>query len=317
MNPYDDQWTALVRECQFLVAQFNQGALQLSRVPIPTNQFTEMNHQAFNFHLYEGMLSVTTALERLCKLTLSSWGYLTTGKFPRVQNFGHNIGDLFRRIEEIDFSEISTQITMPSGKEVEGSSNFDAPLVALMTYYASGHGRYAYLDSLSALSDGREVPRSVSDEWLTIVRDAKPVPDWLQERCQYPEIMSNALQMLANETGAFFVETAVVSRFEFEYGAPLVSESANVALQCFDYAQWVSAIFKLVSHEIIYPSSSNPYSARVFPTVSEMLASLLGPQELWFENNILFVDDYQTTMESVMDFHSSNTEQTDQEDFYS
>lgn len=282
--------------------------MQLSRVPTPEDWDRWGTHRAYNFHLYEGLLSTTTALERLCKLALSAWDYLNLDTFNPVKSFSHNIKKLFKQVDEIDLSTLSFNRNSQPISPVKNPSDFTTSLVELLTYYSNGLGRYEHLESLSKRTGDNKKPRmSVSDLWFNLASSADKQPDWLIERCAYPEIMTFTLQNIAETTGADFIETAVVNRFEFNYGAPLAPKSANVALRCFEYAHWISKIISTICDEINYSQTSQK---RIFPLLSECLVSLRAPQQLWFENEILFVEDYETTMESVKEFQS-NTDESD------
>ncbi|BAU95233.1 hypothetical protein N24_0971 [Corynebacterium suranareeae] len=267
------------------------------------------SHRAYNFHLYEGLLSTTTALERLCKLALSAWDYLNLDTFKPVKSFGHNIDKLFKQVDEIDLSALSFNRNSRPITPVKNPSDFTTALVELLTHYSNGPGRYEHLESLSkGTADNKQPLRSVTDHWFKLASSVGKPPDWLIERCAYPETMAEALQNIANTTGADFIEAAVVNRFEFNYGAPLFPDSANVVLRCFEHAHWISNIISIICDEINFSQTTQLFPNRVFPDLSELLVSLRSSPQFWFEYEILFVEDYETTMESVKSFYQNRNE---------
>lgn len=291
------KWNSIISETQFAVHQAVDGIRTLAYVTNPDQLLFPDDGVELRYKLHNGLLSFTTGLERLAKLTVSANHFRLYGKYPKISGYSHAVTVLLDAVEGMDISSIPEQKRRAGEYVLAGRPAVPLPLVPLLEKYAKGGGRYEYLDSLS----GSDVEPGLYKDWIALANGYE-APDWLDHYLALTSSMPTAIYKIANlvdAQGSGNAETLLQPYID-EFDEPLHPKSVAIALDCFRVARWVSGCLYTISSELFYPNSRVRGDFPVFPYLCEILGpKLLHSAEDYFCFSILRLDDPTTVREAL------------------
>lgn len=300
---YRESAGGLVVEVQFAASQFQSGMYHLCRVPLDLDGdiFQEMREDAFKFALHDGLLGITTGLERLAKVVLTMQGFRDTGEFPNLRRFGHRLGSMFQEIEDsqIRFGQSvgGQSIRAASDVSTEGLEPFDSKLIKLLDNFAGGGGRYEYLDALSGGSGGGgRITQSMHSAWKELADSEAGVPEWLAGRVTLFEDMGNWVYFVSNQVPEMQIEAVLTSYIDNHLDRSINESSTLVSLKCLHYAQWLSRLIGQIQSDI---AKMRPGSGWWMDLREISGRGLLNSDDLFIDAHVLKLEDVDFIRESM------------------
>ena len=229
------------------------------------------------YPLNVGLHMYTSGLERLCKLALACHGFLLTGEFPKTRQFSHKLSGLLDAIEQLDMSGLRSYHPEYLSRPDDA---FGAGLVAWLERYATGHGRYELLDSLSR--DDVEV--LTWDAWVELCARGVVSND-VADSISIRNAMSEAL---GNVTAANRLESVAYpfwERTSRSFHAPAVA----VGLAMYRRARWAAEIIGTTTH----------YTGRGLPILREVVGTLTQTSDNFFAYEIAGISDRDPVVEEL------------------
>lgn len=278
------EWDSLISETFFAVNQAKLGILELAATAHPDQLLFIGDASSVRHRLHSGFLALSTGLERLGKVAISSYRWRETGKFPSVRKYNHDIAAIIDDVQQLDLSNFRAKAYAHQPPELEGLQ----PHIRLLTDYAKGQQRYEYLDSLAS----NNVLPQLYDRWAGLVRSARVDPH-LQLLCNVPKGIADAL--LDSQVDEVLIWPYA---YEMQEGV-LEPRTLRVALDFFDIARWVAAVLSLISEQIFY---CDPRSSRHprYPLLAEVIDRQLLHSRLDFVTfSIIGIEDLAVTIEAL------------------
>lgn len=272
------RWENLVTEAQFATELSVLGLRRLCTVPTAPNRLIKVSYDQ-SYPLHVGLLSFTSGLERLCKLTIACHGYVRDGVFPPLRQFGHSIGGLLDAVEDLDLGSIRTVGDLPRGRP---DDELDPELTNLLERYADGSGRYEHLDSLW------------NDD--AVVRTLEVWSDLCARTTLPPEVRDllalrdGAVEAIADLTIDAGLETAAEPYINEL--VPLSDPSIGVALALYQKASWVATTLDFVTY----------YTSRELPIVGEALNAVRHSNEDFFKYEVARINDVECVEGELRDY---------------
>lgn len=275
------EWTYLVSETQFASELVTTGIRRLCAVPLAEDALFVSDVHTYPLHV--GLHAYTSGLERLCKLTIACDGFVNNGEFPPVRAFSHKIADLLDAVEALKVR----------GAPARPFDELDPTLTEMLERFASGLGRYEYLDFLG----NDQTPVTTLQTW--------------KELCRKAELSEHGLKILVLRQGAVEALRELCTQGDLEatgwavieaYDSPLYSRSAAVALRLFQKAHWIAATLDKVSY----------YTHEHLPILGEAMQELRASPDDFFQYSIAQIDDADVTAEELADFHQRRGQPVDE-----
>ncbi|MCD2499077.1 hypothetical protein [Microbacterium nymphoidis] len=235
------------------------------------------------YPLNVGLHMYTSGLERLCKLALACYGYATTGEFPKVRKYSHQLSDLLNAVEQLDMSSFESYhpeyLKRPDDE-------FGDDLVEWMERYASGSGRYELLDSLTR----DDVEILTWDVWVQFCSRgvvSKDVQESIDLRYAMGEALGEVMVASDLESVSYpFWESASRS-----FHAPAVA----VGLAMYRRARWAAETIGSVTH----------YTGKGLPILREVVNVLTQTTEDFFTYEVAGISDREPVAEELARYFKS------------
>lgn len=274
-------WKNLVVETQFATELSLQGLRKLCTVP--SGDITLLSGaDEHDYALHVGLYSYTSGLERLCKLAISCYGYVTAGEFSKLRKI-HDLGNLLDAVQALDLTAVCG--LNPQDEYLHRPKDSLAPdAIKMATRYATAKdgGRYEHLDSLT--NENTEV--KTHTQWAALASKTSISPD---------------IQRLLSLRGAMsdVVETAMIEKdLEAVYASilpddknPLYEKSVAVAITLFRLVRWASAVLNALTY----------YTSRDLPLLGDVLNHVfLHPSTDFFNYHIARFSDDSVVEEEVI-----------------
>lgn len=215
-----------------------------------------------NYALHVGLYSYTSGLERLCKLAISCYGYVSDGKFSEFKT-NHDLEKLLIKVESLDLAKVGIhKQNMDYLQRPTDPLITDAIAMATRFAMARDGGRYEHLDSL--LKDNIEVKTYA--QWTELAAKAAISPE-VQRLVSLKDVMSKMVESMMIKEELESVHESILP----EDATLMYEQSVGVTLTLFRLVRWVSAVFvsiqsskdtdmpfigEVLTHEFILPSNN-------------------------------------------------------------
>lgn len=285
-------WIDVLSEAQFAADQTVIGIDRLAQVRLPGDLFLEGAEDATRHELHSALLSFTTGIERLCKLSLTCAHFDQHGTHVNVSQYRHRMARLLQAVEDIPTVQTRHRHGGADGVIKDGRPPTPVALIDLLERYAQGQARYEYLDGLSR-SATTLVPSGLYTDWAGIANGlpAHTSAEWV-----------NGL-LSSTQNALIWVTTQAAEVAEIDDLEPLVSpfidqqldrryspHSLALAMECFAVARWVAA--HLVAVTTWDPARSHANVQRGLPILSDVLAHrFLHSDRAFIEHELLRMND--------------------------
>lgn len=283
------KWPSLVAEAQFANELVVLGLAKLCTVPTRTGLWGQEATYAHRYPLYVGLHSFTTGLERLCKLAIVCNGYLLDGHFPNVRQYSHKLATLLDRVGQLQKAEAVNSYP------VRPKFDNDAGIIGFLEHFASGSGRYEYLDLLSK----DQVFPEVYDKWHHFCTDME-LSEEISQAFKIRSFVISQWRGLSSEGG---LESSTYEMLE-RLDVSIDENSTALALRLFSLASWVASVVSEVTN----------YTHPDLPILGEVFVALRSDETLFFENEIALLGDVQAVVEEIEVFLSERPEESREDD---
>lgn len=289
-------WDSLVAEAQFAAELSLTGLRRLCSVPTETDIGGGRRSSDRNYSLHVGMYSYSSGLERLCKLAIACNGYAVNGEFPKLRKYNHGIGKLLDKVEGLVVSGPGTASTHKSKYLVRPKDDLDANLIGMVERFASGNGRYEYLDSL--WQDNPEV--ITFKEWSALAATAT-VTEEVRDLIGLKDAMTYAIESELADAGLESSSERVREDLALQTYVP----SVGVALKLYRKVRWVSAILDVATY---YTNPGIPILGEVVsPTLTQSTAN-------FFRYEIARISDQEAVIEELEEAYKRITKREAEDD---
>lgn len=290
MNP---QWENLVSESQFATELAVTGLRRLCTVEVGAwGAGTSISYDQ-SYPLHAGLLSFTSGLERLCKLTIACHGYLTSGTFPPLKGYGHRISRLLNSVGRLDLSTIEAAADHPPAQP---DSELDPELTELLDRYANGAGRYEHLDSLSSV----DAVVGTHQTWSALA-SRSTVSGHVKEMLAIRSATVAAIREVCTEGD---IESAAYSLLD-SIDDRLNEASIGVALEMYRKASWAAAYLNFLTY----------YTRRDLPILGEAVQDLGPSADEFFQYAVATVEDEHIAAEELQAYFQRRPEPSEDDDF--
>lgn len=231
-------WENLVVETQFATELSLQGLRKLCTVP--SGEMTGLSEtDKHDYALHIGLYSYTSGLERLCKLAISCYGYVTEGEFSKFRP-SHDLGELLNKVEGLDLTKIS------------GNNPYDEYLarpidslipaaIEMATRFATAKdgGRYEHLDSL--IDEKTQV--KTHTQWSNLATNSTISSD-LERLLSLKRAMSDVVETLFIDNDLEATYSSILP----EDRQRLYEPSVAAAITLFRLVRWASAVLNALTY---------------------------------------------------------------------